>query len=117
EAVEGLERAIVRVAEHAEPTADLVRRVVGSALEQPKPRLGRIADALQREPALAGQLSVRRVQAAGRVAERPKLARLLVVSDAFEQLTRLHLHCLRSEEHTSELQSRVDLVCRLLLEK
>src|SRR5438105_12119523 len=25
-------------------------------------------------------------------------------------------HC-RSEEHTSELQSRVDLVCRLLLEK
>src|SRR5438105_15717189 len=26
-------------------------------------------------------------------------------------------HALRSEEHTSELQSRVDLVCRLLLEK
>src|SRR5438105_7868818 len=25
--------------------------------------------------------------------------------------------CTRSEEHTSELQSRVDLVCRLLLEK
>src|SRR5438105_6100086 len=25
--------------------------------------------------------------------------------------------CARSEEHTSELQSRVDLVCRLLLEK
>src|SRR2546421_2303065 len=25
--------------------------------------------------------------------------------------------CLRSEEHTSELQSRSDLVCRLLLEK
>src|SRR5207249_3471415 len=25
--------------------------------------------------------------------------------------------CLRSEEHTSELQSRFDLVCRLLLEK
>src|SRR5207247_3890340 len=29
---------------------------------------------------------------------------------------RKHGH-LRSEEHTSELQSRVDLVCRLLLEK
>src|SRR5699024_12109922 len=32
-----------------------------------------------------------------------------------------HNHCgfhgLRSEEHTSELQSRFDLVCRLLLEK
>src|SRR5438105_14008714 len=25
--------------------------------------------------------------------------------------------CARSEEHTSELQSRVELVCRLLLEK
>src|SRR5206468_7201227 len=29
----------------------------------------------------------------------------------------LHLEPLRSEEHTSELQSRSDLVCRLLLEK
>src|SRR5207249_10331961 len=27
------------------------------------------------------------------------------------------LNCERSEEHTSELQSRFDLVCRLLLEK
>src|SRR5438067_5588928 len=27
------------------------------------------------------------------------------------------LRCPRSEEHTSELQSRFDLVCRLLLEK
>src|SRR2546421_9372873 len=27
------------------------------------------------------------------------------------------LKCVRSEEHTSELQSRSDLVCRLLLEK
>src|SRR2546422_7702356 len=27
------------------------------------------------------------------------------------------LHCVRSEEHTSELQSRLHLVCRLLLEK
>src|SRR2546430_8505444 len=29
----------------------------------------------------------------------------------------LHLHRLRSEEHTSELQSQSNLVCRLLLEK
>src|SRR5687768_17958461 len=28
-----------------------------------------------------------------------------------------HEHLLRSEEHTSELQSRLHLVCRLLLEK
>src|SRR2546421_8943710 len=33
------------------------------------------------------------------------------LQDLFEQLVR------RSEEHTSELQSRSDLVCRLLLEK
>src|SRR5271170_8077888 len=32
-------------------------------------------------------------------------------------LGRLLKVVLRSEEHTSELQSRVDLVCRLLLEK
>src|SRR5690349_23303907 len=30
---------------------------------------------------------------------------------------RLHAGAARSEEHTSELQSRRDLVCRLLLEK
>src|SRR5438105_15948359 len=30
---------------------------------------------------------------------------------------RRHAQARRSEEHTSELQSRVDLVCRLLLEK
>src|SRR5699024_12780892 len=28
-----------------------------------------------------------------------------------------YMDCMRSEEHTSELQSRFDLVCRLLLEK
>src|SRR5699024_12588574 len=31
--------------------------------------------------------------------------------------TELVDRCIRSEEHTSELQSRFDLVCRLLLEK
>src|SRR5438105_11957585 len=32
-------------------------------------------------------------------------------------LIRIDARGIRSEEHTSELQSRVDLVCRLLLEK
>src|SRR2546422_6043614 len=32
-------------------------------------------------------------------------------------LRALHQHLERSEEHTSELQSRLHLVCRLLLEK
>src|SRR5207247_3494334 len=35
----------------------------------------------------------------------------------FDRRGRLSANGLRSEEHTSELQSRVDLVCRLLLEK
>src|SRR5438105_6325784 len=34
-----------------------------------------------------------------------------------ERVLRDHPESERSEEHTSELQSRVDLVCRLLLEK
>src|SRR5690554_7301929 len=32
-------------------------------------------------------------------------------------LTKVRYHVVRSEEHTSELQSRPHLVCRLLLEK
>src|SRR5699024_11488322 len=32
-------------------------------------------------------------------------------------LSKVSIPCFRSEEHTSELQSRFDLVCRLLLEK
>src|SRR5690606_41123711 len=41
-----------------------------------------------------------------RIGQQAQLARGLVVADGF-----------RSEEHTSELQSRENLVCRLLLEK
>src|SRR5947207_9862800 len=38
--------------------------------------------------------------------------------DGFDGETRLPRHIgIRSEEHTSELQSHSDLVCRLLLEK
>src|SRR5438034_8688676 len=36
---------------------------------------------------------------------------------AFEDLPRSRVRAVRSEEHTSELQSHSDLVCRLLLEK
>src|SRR5690606_26484778 len=38
-------------------------------------------------------------------------------NDCFDNLTVLHIDAHRSEEHTSELQSRENLVCRLLLEK
>src|SRR2546422_6923408 len=67
-----------------------------------------------RLPALAGRLVVghhRRVEQDGGGGE----AALLdggAVDDRLERGPRL-----RSEEHTSELQSRLHLVCRLLLEK
>src|SRR3712207_7048895 len=45
------------------------------------------------------------------------LAGLGVEADDVEQLGHPAVQLLRSEEHTSELQSRQYLVCRLLLEK
>src|SRR2546428_10099645 len=42
---------------------------------------------------------------------------LRVLFPGAEDRRRVDQHGLRSEEHTSELQSRSDLVCRLLLEK
>src|SRR5699024_12709081 len=49
------------------------------------------------------------------------LFRSYIDYDAFDELEeglgRFHASWNRSEEHTSELQSRFDLVCRLLLEK
>src|SRR2546429_1191999 len=40
-----------------------------------------------------------------------------ILSVAASQVMSLMIGCKRSEEHTSELQSRLHLVCRLLLEK
>src|SRR5690606_41769879 len=49
---------------------------------------------------------------------RPRTAvRLLVADAATGTTTHRRFDALRSEEHTSELQSRENLVCRLLLEK
>src|SRR5438105_9703208 len=44
-------------------------------------------------------------------------ARLAGAAEPDRIVVRVHDPIGRSEEHTSELQSRVDLVCRLLLEK
>src|SRR5699024_12089039 len=49
--------------------------------------------------------------------ERPELKRLIEVLQSDEIKTFIEENYNRSEEHTSELQSRFDLVCRLLLEK
>src|SRR2546429_118981 len=40
-----------------------------------------------------------------------------IMSRATAQISRNNSAAIRSEEHTSELQSRLHLVCRLLLEK
>src|SRR5438105_12845375 len=54
----------------------------------------------------------------GSVNNEEQRARLSAVYNIFAFVAMVPLiFIIRSEEHTSELQSRVDLVCRLLLEK
>src|SRR2546428_5493852 len=48
---------------------------------------------------------------------RAALAFAYAVAGRAADALRIGDECIRSEEHTSELQSRSDLVCRLLLEK
>src|SRR2546421_5087442 len=65
-----------------------------------------LVDALQRllsNPEYRATLSLRGLQRAS--------------GFSWKRTARLTLQVYRSEEHTSELQSRSDLVCRLLLEK
>src|SRR5690349_6066077 len=57
-----------------------------------------------------------REASAGRVGGRTQEIQRLI-GRALRSVTRLERLGFRSEEHTSELQSRRDLVCRLLLEK
>src|SRR5690606_42008605 len=71
----------------------------------------RLRDARRVERALA----VARVLVAGQHGRAGAL-RLEVVRDD-EHVVAARVVALRSEEHTSELQSRENLVCRLLLEK
>src|SRR3989449_9126486 len=52
-----------------------------------------------------------------RLARRPEQFRLALSLHAPTAERRRELMPIRSEEHTSELQSRLHLVCRLLLEK
>src|SRR5699024_11282111 len=52
-----------------------------------------------------------------RIGLRLKCQRNEIAIRISHNLDRLAIEIVRSEEHTSELQSRFDLVCRLLLEK
>ena len=52
------------------------------------------------------------------LSRRPDIRRLFLVGSCPSEVIKLDLtRAARSEEHTSELQSHSDLVCRLLLEK
>src|SRR2546430_6365543 len=64
----------------------------------------------QRGPVEVRREEIRDQAAVGRIAAAPAGGRRIEAEEA-EVLTR------RSEEHTSELQSQSNLVCRLLLEK
>src|SRR5207247_8742841 len=55
--------------------------------------------------------------AAGNSDGTDRRAKATLIADLNAMLTEVLNVLARSEEHTSELQSRVDLVCRLLLEK
>src|SRR5206468_11846930 len=67
-----------------------------------------------RAAAVTGELSVDEVIDAVRA--QPEMAGAALVSEVSAR-ERFTFASERSEEHTSELQSRSDLVCRLLLEK
>src|SRR6266511_2502838 len=91
-----------------------------AALHQPlpEPRGGEaLADDERRSAAERVERGVQRVC----VEERERRMKHVVLGDS-EELRHVHappeaLRVRRSEEHTSELQSRENLVCRLLLEK
>src|SRR5690606_41671893 len=59
----------------------------------------------------------RKLQRIGLQPDHRPLLRLDRALDFLDQRSEVLVHLDRSEEHTSELQSRENLVCRLLLEK
>src|SRR5690606_42031791 len=65
----------------------------------------------------AGRVLGRRVRAQALAGDDEQHASLRRVAGGEEGIERPPRGLLRSEEHTSELQSRENLVCRLLLEK
>src|SRR5690349_7851905 len=75
--------------------------------------------------ALAGRFDIQARAPAGATKDQMRLMMQSLLADRFHLKAHLEtretkiyaLELIRSEEHTSELQSRRDLVCRLLLEK
>src|SRR5207249_11732669 len=91
---------------HSFPTrrsSDLAEGMEGRGLAKGNPSQQNAPRTLGRDGALSARARVREA------AERDKQVRFTALLH--------HVYNVRSEEHTSELQSRFDLVCRLLLEK
>src|SRR2546422_3697940 len=65
----------------------------------------------------AGETKIFRLTSAPFEALEERITHAVVLVEDVTRAKRLERQMLRSEEHTSELQSRLHLVCRLLLEK
>src|SRR5438105_10255109 len=103
-----------------EPTEGLVRGMkahdLGEGISVPVGRatLGRVMNVLGKPVDQLGPINSTTRYQIHRPA--PALDQQSTTLEMFETGIKV-VDCWRSEEHTSELQSRVDLVCRLLLEK
>src|SRR5256886_5740330 len=95
-----------RVAEREGLPADLVRDEVARGRLIIPANVNHLARRL--DPMAIGKVA--------RVKINANIGNSAVESNIDQELEKLH-HAVRSEEHTSELQSQSNLVCRLLLEK
>src|SRR5690349_14476273 len=95
---------------------DAVDRMFKLALTNEAEARDQIRLSLQaRQQALSGAVS--RLLVENNEGEEQAAANIAKIYDGVQRQLYLFLAATRSEEHTSELQSRRDLVCRLLLEK
>src|SRR5690606_40221951 len=103
------------------PSATITRATITSRSVKPRQRRGALAfiEAFLADLERAVEVADEDHAAAGEVAiERGLERRHLAAGEQNHlRLRRIVLVVARSEEHTSELQSRENLVCRLLLEK
>src|SRR5699024_12152120 len=105
-------RVVVVVAENANDKSEVIEVARGLAA----PILVASADDSLSEP--LADLSTRAVLHSGPKLDLPaEVAQIEITANWLEDLRAELGPVVRSEEHTSELQSRFDLVCRLLLEK
>src|SRR5215469_14066741 len=117
---EALSVAIRRAATDGSPQVEPLHLLV-ALLEQADGTTGPLLRAVGADPALiakqAEERLARQPKAHGATLSAPEWSRPLNAAIATAASRAKQLGDERSEEHTSELQSRRDLVCRLLLEK